>query len=152
MRHRTYALWLYLTHETSSMITRSSHNGRMRHLDLRLVVPFIALCQNSFAPFSERSLYLILARLSSTVCNSPLAPSTFCFIYGKRSFKRGPSLPLETQRALRAQEILWLMPLGIYWISGGTYTTARGQYLTDSRHLVSIPSFPPPRLTPPTSI
>jgi hypothetical protein len=101
--------------------------------------------KSHIAAFSELSPCPIPARSSSTMCNSPLAPSTYCFIYGKRSFKRGPSLPLETQRALRAQGILWLTPLGISWISEGTYTIPCDQTLTDSRQSSFYPLFPTPK-------
>ena len=95
--------------------------------------------------FSERSLCPIPVRSSSTACDSPLAPSTSCFIYGKWSFKRGPSLRLEMQRALRAPGILWLTLLGISWISEGTYISAWDQSLTDSRQPSFYPLFPTPK-------
>ena len=101
--------------------------------------------KSHIAASSERSLCPIPARSSSTMCNSPLAPSTSCFIYEKRSFKRGPSLRLETQRALRTQGILWLTLSGISWISEGTYTTPCDQNLTDSRHSSFYPLFPTPK-------
>lgn len=104
-----------------------------------------AVLKSHIAAFSERSLCPIPARSSSTMCNSPLAPSTSCFIYGKRSFKRGLHPRLETQRALRAQGILWLTPLGISWISEGTCTTPCNQNLTDSRHSSFYPLFPTPK-------
>jgi len=104
-----------------------------------------AVIKSHIPVFSERSSCPIPARSSSRTCNSPLAPSTYCFIYGNQSFKRGPSLCPETQRALRAQGILWPTPLGISWISEGTYTTAFNQNLTDSRQSSFYPLFPTPK-------
>jgi len=104
-----------------------------------------AVLKTHIPAFSERSPCPIPARSFSTMYNSPLAPSMSCFIYGKRSSKRGPNLRLETQRALRAQGIHWLTLLGISWISEGTYTTPCDQNLTDSHHSSFYPLFPTPK-------
>lgn len=104
-----------------------------------------AVLNPHISAFSEPSPCLIPARSSLKTCNSPLAPSTSCFIYGERSFQRGQSLRLETQRALRAQGILWLTLLGISWISEGTYTPTCDQtLLTLARQSSFYPLFPTP--------
>jgi hypothetical protein len=127
------------------MIMQYFHNDRLGHLDLRFVVSLLSRVKNSCYVLSERQLYQALARSSSTMRNSPLAPSTYCFIYGKRSFKRRLSPRLETQRALRAQGILWPTPSGISWTSEGVCTTACSQNLTNSPQPSFYPLFPTPK-------